>query len=190
MRWEQLFADLGAHFADLADAEEMAELADRQRHAAGALTTVQRFAGAIGAEVRIRTRAGRFHRGLLREVGPDWVLLGAQATGEVLVALGAVTAVFGLTSATGPGLSAVAARFDLRLALRGIARDRAPVVIGVSGGPDAAGTELSGTLDRIGADFVELAEHAVWEPRRASAVRSVVLIPLAAIDSVRTMPAG
>lgn len=193
MRWEQLFADLDARFADLADAEMMAELADRQRHAAGAVTVVQRFTGAIGAEIRIRTRAGRIHTGALREVGPDWVLIGTQSAGEMLVALAAITAVTGLTSATGVGLSPVAVRFDLRLVLRGIARDRSPVVIGVAGAPGAAGaagTEIAGTLDRIGADFVELADHAAWEARRMAAVRSVVLVPIAAIDSVRAMPAG
>jgi hypothetical protein len=191
VRWEQLFADLDARFEELADAELMAELPDRQRSASAALTVVQRCAGAIGAELRIRVRSGRLHTGELRSVGADWVLLRPPGGGEVLVALAAVTSIEGLRAATGAPLGAVAGRFDLRLALRGIARDRSPVMLGVTGsaeGQSGAGTDLSGTIDRVGADFVELAQHAMWEPRRADAVRSVLLVPLPAVDSVRALP--
>jgi hypothetical protein len=190
VRWERLFADLDARFDELADAEVMGQLPDQQRSAVAALTMVQRCAGAIGAELRVRVRSGRMHSGELRTVGTDWILLGPPGVGEVLIALAAVTAIDGLRAATGAPLGAVASRFDLRLALRGIARDRSPVVIGVSGaaeGQAGAGTDLSGTIDRVGADFMEVAQHAVWEPRRAEAVRSVLLVPLAAVDSVRAL---
>lgn len=193
MRWEQLFADLSARFDELADAQMMAELADRQRLAAGSVAMVQRFCGAIGASVRVRTEGGPVLTGQLREVGPDWMLLGQQGPGEMLVALRAVTVVEGLTAATGAPLSGVALRADLRLALRGLARDRSPVLVTVAGsgeGPGGRSTELSGTIDRVGADFVEMAQHAVWEPRRASGVRSVALLPLSALITVRSMPAG
>lgn len=191
MRWEQLFTDLGARFEELADAEMMAELPDRQRSAGATLTVVQRCAGAIGAELRVRVRSGRLHTGDLRSVGVNWVLLGSPGGGEVLIALAAITSIEGLRSATGAPLGTVASRFDLRLALRGIARDRSPVVLGVTGAAEGhvgAGTDLSGTIDRVGADFVELAQHAMWEPRRAEAVRSVLLVPLGAVDSVRALP--
>ncbi len=193
MRWEQLFADLDARFEELADEQMMAELADRQRAAAGSVGMVQRFAGALGAVLRVRTQDGPVVSGVLREVGPDWVLLGQQGPGDLLVALRSVTAVEGLTVATGAPLTVVARRMDLRLALRGIARDRSPVLItvaGPSGSPGTRSTELSGTIDRIGGDFLELAQHAAWEPRRASGVRSVALIPLHAVITVRSMPAG
>jgi len=50
--------------------------------------------------------------------------------------------------------------------------------------------EVIGTIDRVGADFIEVAVHAAWEPRRAAAVRSVALVPLDAIVLVRAMPLG
>jgi hypothetical protein len=193
VRWEQLFAELEARFDELADAQMMAELADRQRLAAGSVGMVQRFAGAVGATLRIRTQDGPVVGGQLREVGPDWLLLGQQGPGELLVALRAVTGVEGLAATTGPPLSALAMRMDLRLALRGLARDRSPVLVtvaGAGGSPEGRSSDLSGTIDRVGADFVELAQHAVWEPRRAMSVRSVALVPLAAIITVRSMPAG
>jgi hypothetical protein len=191
VRWERLFADLESRFDDLGDAEMMAQLPDRQRGAAAELTLVQRCCGAVGADLRVRVRSGRVHAGELRTVGADWLLLGPAGGGEMVIALAAVTAIEGLRAATGAPLGVVASRFDLRLALRGIARDRSPVVVGVSGaaeGQPGTGTDLSGTIDRVGSDFVELAVHAVWEPRRAGAVRSVQLLPLTAVDSVRAQP--
>lgn len=192
VRWEQLFADLDSRFADWADAEMMAELPDRQRAAMGSVTMTQRCIGALGSSVVVRTRGGRSHAGDLRDVGPDWLLLGGPGVGETIVATAAVVAVEGLTAVSGMPLSPVANRFDLRLALRGIARDRAPVTVSVMGAtePNASGADLSGTLDRVGADFVELAQHPVWEPRRGSSVRSSVLVPLAAVDAVRSQAAS
>jgi len=193
VRWEQLFADLDARFDDLADAQMMAELADRQRVAAGGVTMVQRFAGARNTPIRLRTHDGAALAGVVLEVGPDWLLLDQQGPGELLVAMRAVTAVEGLTAATGPPLDRVGRRLDLRLALRGIARDRSPVVVALTGAATletGRGPEIGGTIDRVGADFLELAQHAVWEPRRASGVRSVALLPLHAVVAVRSMPAG
>ena len=76
-------------------------------------------------------------------------------------------------------------RYDFRMALRAVARDRAPVSV-LTGGDDG----LTGTIDRVGADFVELAAHAAWEQRRGPAVRSVLLVPLSAIRLVRAQPLG
>ncbi len=80
---------------------------------------------------------------------------------------------------------------NLRHALRGLARDRSPIALVVSGGvgePAALYTEVTGTIDRIGADFLEMALHAPWEPRRTASVRSIVLVPLEAIVLVRALP--
>ena len=52
--------------------------------------------------------------------------------------------------------------------------------------PDRAGTHMGwGTIDRVGADFVETAVHAAAEPRRRQDVRDVELLPLRAIALVR-----
>jgi hypothetical protein len=61
--------------------------------------------------------------------------------------------------------------------------------LGAAAGSAGPG-EIIGTIDRVGADFIEVAVHAAWEPRRASAVRLVALVPLTAIVLVRALPLG
>jgi hypothetical protein len=198
MRWERLFAEMEARFEALAQEQADGEMADRERVAVGSITVRQRLAGALDQPIRIRLAGGLTVAGTLRSVGPDWLLLAESAHRDCLVPWSAVTVVLGLTAATGPEPTGLDLRFDLRRALRGLARDRAPVQLAVSGWADDAGAagagrssgELTGTIDRVGADFLERAVHAAWEPRRAGSVRSVALVPLSAIVLVRALPLG
>lgn len=194
MRWEQLFADLEAQYDELAEAQAQAEAADRQRIEFGGIGMVARLAGSLGGQLRLRTVVGTVVTGVLQRLGPDWALIAEAPGRESVVSLGAVAVVEGLTAATGRPLDRIAGRLTLRSALRGLARDRAPVAVtllGVVGGPDASSAaEITGTIDRIGADFLELALHAAWEPRRAGSVRQVVLVPLSALIFVRAQPLG
>jgi hypothetical protein len=75
----------------------------------------------------------------------------------------------------------VRGRLDLRRALRGLARDRSTVQVVLDDG-----AVLTGTLDRVGADYVELAEHPVDLPRRVAAVQGVSAVVITAIAVVRT----
>jgi hypothetical protein len=171
--------------------------------AMGAVLAQQRLVGSIGGQIRVRLAGGATLGGVLRTVGPDFLMLTEAQTRDCLVPLGAVTAVEGLTSVTGAALTGLAVRLDLRRAVRGLARDRSPVSLALTGwtgavatagqgaGSVAAGSgEITGTIDRVGADFIEIAAHAAWEPRRAGAVRSVALVPITALVLVRAIPLG
>lgn len=183
MRWERLFADLEAQADVLFAAEFEAEVAERSRAEYGRLRLVDRLRPVVGHELRLAVvGVGDVPARLLR-VGPDW-LLGAEAAGrEVLIGLDAVTSVRGLGVATAPArtLGPVESKLNFRRALRGIARDRAPVTVQL-----VDGQVFAGTVDRVGADFLELAEHAPGEPRRPGAVRSVRTVVLSAIAVART----
>jgi hypothetical protein len=105
---------------------------------------------------------------------------------SVLVASAAVRTVTGLGRRTAVEENGVVrARMDVRWALRGLARDRSAVQVVLDDGG-----VLTGTLDRVGADHVELAEHPADVPRRAEAVQAVTAVVVAAIAVVRTLPQG
>jgi hypothetical protein len=185
MRWQQLFADLTAQFDEAEAAAELAEAASRARSEIGAVTLAARFAGSTGAELRLRCRGAGRVTGELADVGQDWLLLVDERGAESVVATRAVTSVTGLGRRTadeedhdGPRV-----QFGLRLVLRAMARDRSAISLTTDDG-----VVLTGTIDRVGADFVELAEHAVDEPRRAGAVRAVHAVALASVAVVTRGP--
>jgi hypothetical protein len=182
MRWDELFADLDAQVEALQVAERGAEIDDRTRYEAGQLTLMDRLRPAVGGQVRLRCAGGVAITGRLDRAHPEWLLL-AESTGrEALVASAAVRSISGLGPWSGaPGAqSPVDARLGLRYALRTIARDRSAVRLQLRDG-DA----LDGTLDRIGADFAELAEHPPGELRRRAEVIAFVTVPISAIVAVR-----
>jgi hypothetical protein len=120
-------------------------------------------------------------------VGVDWLLLAGDGGREDLVAVRAVRTVGGLgrRTAVPEPAGGVWNRLDLRRALRGLARDRSVVQVVLDDG-----IVLTGTLDRVGADYVELAEHAADQPRRVEAVQGVRAVVLDAVAVVRTAPPG
>lgn len=182
MRWRRLFDDLEAQADAAHDAELAAEVAERSRREAASAHLGDRLAAAVGAPLTLHLPGSTRVHGALVDTGVDWLLLEEPGAGEVLVPLAAVLGVTGAGAATAaPDESAVGRRLDLRWALRGLARSRTAVRLVL-----VDGSVLAGTLDRVGADHVDLAEHGRDEPRRAAAVRQVRLVPLAALAAVRS----
>ncbi|MCU1606850.1 MAG: uncharacterized protein JWP46_3315 [Modestobacter sp.] len=183
MRWEQLFADLEAQFVAQDTADGAGDRASRERAEYGRLRLADRLRGARGWPVTLTCRGVGEVTGRLVDVGVDWLLLVDAQQRDVLVAMATVRAVGGLGVETAAGeLGAVERALDLRRALRGLARDRATVQCLLDDG-----STLSGTVDRVGADFVELAEHPLDEPRRRGSVTGVRAVVLAAVAVVRTV---
>lgn len=182
MRWDGLFADLEAQAEALELAERAAEVDERARLEIGRIRLLDRLRPAVGRPVRLRCRGDVTIAGPLRRVGPDWLLIDEGGEREALVVTAAVLGVSGLDRLSGvPDTEGVVeSRLGLRHALRGIARDRSAVRI-----TDQSGTTVDGTVDRLGADYVELAEHPAGELRRRADVRDVVVLPLAALAVVR-----
>lgn len=181
MRWKALFDDLEAQAEALARAELDIEVRDRIRREASLVGLPDRLAAAVGAPVQAHVYGGELLRGTVLDSGPDWLLL-EESGRDVLVPLSAVLQLAGdLARSAPPGAGGeVGRRLDLRWALRGLARDRSPLTVTLRDS-----TVLGGTLDRVGADHVELAETGPGEWRRRTAVRAVRLLPLAALALLR-----
>jgi hypothetical protein len=187
MRWQQLFDDLESQFETEEAAAERAEAASRVRAEVGAVRLAERLAGARGFPVGLGLGGAGQVTGVLAGSGPDWVLLEDDRGREQLVALAAVRTVAGLgrRTAVPEPAGAVRARLDLRRALRGLARDRSAVQLVL----DDGGT-LTGTVDRVGADYVELAVHPADAPRRRESVQEVRAVVITAVAVVRTVAPG
>lgn len=182
-RWDRLFADLEGQL-DAADREELgAQVRDRTHRELARLGLADRLQAAAGMGLTLTVHGAGRVAGTLVASGPDWLALSSPPERRTLVPLAAVLAVAGLGGfAAEPGAQgAVAARWDLRYPLRRLAQDRAVLTLVLRDG-----SSLTGTLDGVGADFVEVAEHAPDEPRRAGRVRGRSLVPLAALALVRS----
>jgi hypothetical protein len=182
VRWDALFGDLEAQFEQEDVARLRSEVADRTRRELARLRLVDRLRAAIGCDLAWAVRGGVTMGGRLVDVGSDWVLVLEQPSREALLPLEAVLGVIGLgpRAADPESEGAVVKRLDLRHALRAVARDRATVSCVL-----VDGSTVTGTLDRVGADFVDLSEHAPDERRRAVTPRAVRSIPTAALAVVR-----
>lgn len=177
VRWQRLFEDLEAQLDLEAAAELRAEVADRTRAEQADVWLADRLRAA--GEVAVHLSDGAVVAGRVEDAAPEWVVL-AEARGQALVPLAAVSSVSGLPRRVAPPAGAVLRRTSLRTALRALARDRAPVRVAV------AGAELAGTVDRVAGDHVDLALHPPGEPRRAGAVLEVRAVALAALLVVRS----
>ena len=183
MRWQALFDDLEAQLAEGEAADLRSEVADRTRRETALLRLTDRLRPAEGRSVTVALGAAGPLHGRLLDAGPDWLLVEQEGAREVLVPLAAVLGITGLgPHADAPGSEGeVGRRLDLRWALRGLARSRAGVTVLLRDG-----SALAGTLDRVGADHLDLAEHPAGEARRVGSVRQVRLVPLAAVTLVRS----
>jgi hypothetical protein len=182
MRWDELFDDLEAQFDEAATAELATEVTDRSRRELAVLRLVDRLRPVLGQSITVRVLGAGVVEGQLTALGPDWLLLAEVGGRECLVSTTATVSIGGLAAQTAVPHSEgeVAARLTLAFALRGIVRDRSAVALSL-----IDGSTVAGTIDRVGADFLELAEHPAGEPRRRDAVRAVRSYPLAAIALVR-----
>jgi hypothetical protein len=182
MRWTELFADLEGRAAALAAAERAGEVGELTRIEVGAIGSADRLLPALGRALRIRTRGDVVVSGALRRCGSDWLLVDSSHGTETLVALPAVLTVAGLGrwSAVPGQRDAIATRLGIRHVLRAMASDRSSVLVHL-----VDGSAVSGTVDRVGLDFVELAAHATGEARRRTDVRDILLVKLNAMAAVR-----
>lgn len=179
-RFDRLFADLEAEQAAAEREVLLAESQQRARSERGRLRLVDRMAATGLGPLTVTLLGGHELCQPVQRVGPDWIQLGTPPT-TMVANLACITSVRGLGpySRDPSSESIVDARFDLRLRLRGLARDRSPLRVFL-----ADGAVSTGTIDGVGADHVDLAEHQPGQARRSRSVALVRTLPINAIALV------
>lgn len=182
MRWEELFDDLEARFEEQERAEAEADLVDLVRGERDRIPFVDRLRAHQGASIALDLRDGSNRRGMVLDVGRDWVLVQVRAgarSSDLIVPLSAVVSAGGLSQLSLDAGESVGRRLRLNTVLRALVRDRAGVAI------DFWPTgHLDGTIDRVGADHLDLAIHPPDVVRRPGEVRQVRTVPFQAMAAV------
>lgn len=201
MRWDRFFEDLEDQLDEEWEAERVALDTEAERLRVSRLTLRERLSAlvagtgdAVEATV-VELRDDTVVKGRIAAVGAEWAALeqaGARS-GALVVPFGAIRGV-GLAHADllrsarqvalGPR-RALAERMGLGFVLRDAGRRRASVTIRLDGG-----RTLAGTIDRAGADHLDIALHEPGTPRRGSEVTGFRVVPFAAIVWVRLEAAG
>lgn len=182
MRWSELFDDLEAQLAAQEVAERRGEVAEHTRASLGRVSLAERLLADREAHVRVSLRGALVLQGVLVEVASEWLLLQDERprAGEVLVVTTSLLSVQGLTGRSDRGRAhRVERSLDLRQALRALSRDRAVVRI-----RDLEGGVTLGTIDRVGADHLDVSTHPDDLPRRSRDVHAVVTVPYPALVCV------
>ncbi|HWB65203.1 MAG TPA: hypothetical protein VG708_00030 [Mycobacteriales bacterium] len=180
MRWERLFADLEGQAEAAEQLARADEVADRVRQELARRTVADRLRAAIGVPIDVTLDGAGGLAGRVAQVGDGWMLLTRERGPDALVLLSAIRGLRGLVvAAVEPGTAGrMAARLSVAHALRLIARDRSPVTL-----LHRDHETLSGTIDRVGADYIDLVARPAERSRRvASSVSTTV--PFEAIAAV------
>lgn len=186
VRFDDLFDDLESQLEAELGAERRDLEAEEERFRIGRLELRDRIAAAP-RELDVALRGGARLRLRRMALGRDWlngiVLEGAPAGTGAVVPLHAVASIRLDAEAAAASLAPSApgdlqARLSFAFALRDLARRRVAVIL--EGGMPAAGT-----IDRVGRDHLDLAEHEPGQPPRLGSVRSWRIVPFASFDWVR-----
>jgi hypothetical protein len=187
MRWDELFADLEGQLEHGLGAEEREAELEEERLRIGRASLRDRIAAiaAVPDPLRIRLTDGGAIDLVPRTVGRDWVsgdLAGTSA--QAVLPLPAVDALLPTAdqlrrSLEPVSLGAVTDRIGLAFVLRDLARRRRGLQLTTPAGV------LTGTIDRVGKDHLDLGVHPADDWRRASAVSRIEVVALSRILLVR-----
>jgi hypothetical protein len=151
----------------------------------GATVLWEQLARRIGSETTVLAGARAFRGGVVASY-PEFLVLRAIDGTEHLIRYGPAVSV--ALSAQPPALRpappAAARRYQFALALRELARRREPVRVEL-----VEGARCDGTIEAVGSDYLEVAEHDLGEARRRAAVRARRFVGFAAVVAV-TLPPG
>lgn len=151
MRFERIFQDLEGRF-DHHEQEEMRAVSeDLARAERAQLTLADRLRGTAARVLTVHLGPSLRLAGEVEEVGEDWLALREAGTGSrMIVPLGAVALVEGLSGRARPAQESVIAAPALGSVLRGIARDRSVVRLETTAGG------ITGRIAAVGANTIDV----------------------------------
>ncbi|ALJ21266.1 hypothetical protein [Microbacterium sp. No. 7] len=186
MRWDRFFEDLETQLDSEWEAERAALDSESERLRLAKLPLRERLVAAVGADAGADLVGAESVSGRVSAVGADWCALDGANAHATLVPLGAIVALtltheslLRSARAASAG-SMLSQRMTFGFVARDLVRKRVPVAIVLT-----SGRTLTGTIDRAGADHLDVALHDVDAPRRGDAVNGHRMIPFAAIAAVR-----
>ncbi|KDA06649.1 hypothetical protein DC31_09825 [Microbacterium sp. CH12i] len=186
MHWDRVFEDLEGQLAAEWEAERavLDAESERLRIAKLSLRTRLRVLEQRDSIVVLRLSDGERRAVTLRAIGADWIATeSTDANGTLIVPLTAVTS---LETDHGSLLATLdyatllpdtlRERMTLGFLFRDLARRRLALRVALRDGEI-----LHGTVDRAGADHLDLAVHDAGDARRAAAVRAFRMVPFDAL---------
>lgn len=192
MRWDRFFDDLEDQLASEWEAERAALDSEAERLRLSRVPLADRLRALAardgGEPVTFELIGGTALRAAVTGVGADWLAL-APAEGRPgavivpfasLAGIGMPHAELLRTARPSSAPTALAERMTLGFVLRDLVRRRAGVTLHLT-----SGRVLTGTIDRAGADHLDVALHETGTPRRAEAVGGYRIVPFAALAWIR-----
>lgn len=195
MRWDNLFDDLEGQLENELNAEDVELRAEEERLRLGRMALRQRLTGVLagppGSRV-LRVVLVDAETITLRPTtfGRDWLAADLLEAGtgapQCILPLAAIGAVILEPDQLPPSLmvqtetpARLVDRIGLPFVLRDLCRRRKSLQIRTGVGT------VTGTIDRVGRDHLDLAVHATGTLRRAGEVRQLRIVPLQQIQLVR-----
>jgi hypothetical protein len=177
--FDELEGEFEAGLRREAEQESMAAV----RAELGATVLWEQLARRIGSEAAVHSGTRAF-RGSVVASYPEFLVLRTADGAEHLIRYGSAVSVAlpAEPPALRPTPAASRSRYQFALALRELARRREPVRVLL-----ADATDCDGTIEAVGSDYLEMAEHDLGEARRRRVVRARRFIGFAAVAAV-TIP--
>ncbi len=178
-----VFDELEAQFEAGLRREAEQETVAALRAQVGATPLWEQLARRTGVKGVVRVGA-RLVRGTVTASYPDFfVLQGGDGAQHLVRSEATSIALPPDPTSPQPAPNATARRYTLSLALRELARRREPVLLEL-----IDGNTVAGTIEAVGSDYVEIAEHDIGEARRETAVKARRLTAFAAVALVTLLP--
>lgn len=185
MRWDALFGDMEAQLASVDRLDLESEISERSRAEVAGVELADRLRGSMGLRVAVHLVSGAVFEGTLGHVGGESLVLNDHHH-QVLVPFPAVSRYHGLGRLAVSEPSSVRRKLGLASALRALARDRADLAVVLVGGTQEAAV-LSGVIDRVGRDYLDLALTRPGEARRAANVSQIASVPFSSLGALRSV---